>query len=59
MPLIVAAIVYGGAFFGYMGHSLAHDEIVKANQAQMEWLRQKEKNIAIVAIETLKTQEVK
>ncbi len=54
MPLIVALVVYGGAFFGYAGTDSTHTRMVKANQIQQEWLAQKRGNIEKVRLETLR-----
>ena len=54
MPLIVAVIVYGGAFFGYAGVNQARMEIKQADQVQQHWLALKHTAIAKVAAETIK-----
>jgi hypothetical protein len=54
MPLIIAAILYGGTFFGYTGFDTAHTEILQANQVQQHWLELKRAAIDKVANETLK-----
>lgn len=59
MPLIVAVILLGGTFFGYAGGDSARKEIKAANAVHQKWLKQKEQSIAVVAMETLKNQEVK
>lgn len=54
MPLIMAVVLYGGAFFGYVGGDRMHDEIKAANAVQQHWLQLKHAAIDQVERETLK-----
>jgi len=53
MPLIIAAVVAGGTFFGWMGQDISSTQIRNGHRAQAHWLELKQANIQKVALETL------
>ncbi len=53
MPLIAAAILYGGSFFGYCGHTFIQDRVHVGYAAQQHWLELKKAAADQVAKETL------
>lgn len=57
MPLMLALVVYGGAFFGYAGGDQLHERMKRDNAAQQHWLALKASNTAKVAAETLNRTE--